>query len=178
VREDPHVPELVRHRCIEFLCTQPREEAVFDRESERRIAIHRCFDGDNERDPRLNRDVHALSYAKSIAQSIDDDLNSIGDDGVRIGSGSGRSEARHDEEDESPCRGENDPWEYTSSTRSWRQIGPCFHEELSGNGDQDITCDDHQVKSCNLFHKRHLRGVTDRNVPGISYAPTHELGPN
>ncbi len=57
-------------------------------------------------------------------------------------------------------------------------IGPCFHEELSGNGDQDITCDDPQVKSCNLFHKRHLRGVTDRNVPGISYAPTHELAPN
>ena len=54
----------------------------------------------------------------------------------------------------------------------------CFCAGLSGNGRQDITCDTRQVKSRKLFHKRDLRGVTDRNVLGISYVLTHELARN
>jgi len=57
-------------------------------------------------------------------------------------------------------------------------IGACFRAGLSGNGHEDITCDSRQVKSRNLLRKRDLRGVTDRYLLGITYAPTHELARN
>ena len=54
----------------------------------------------------------------------------------------------------------------------------CFCAGLSGNGHQDITRDTRQVKSRNLLRKSDLRGVTDRYLLGITYAPTHELARN
>lgn len=77
VREDPHVPQLVRHSRIELLGTQSREKAILNRETKRFTTLRRRLDGHNQRNLRLDRNTHALAYAQLVAQSVDHQLNPL-----------------------------------------------------------------------------------------------------
>jgi hypothetical protein len=80
VGKHPDVPELVGHRCVEFIGIQPRKKAAFDRKLKRLPATDRCFHGNDERDLRLNRDIHVLANTELLAQPIDDQLDPIDHD--------------------------------------------------------------------------------------------------
>jgi len=80
VCEDPHVAQLVRHRRVELLGTQSREEATFNRKTKWLMALLGRFDRDDQRDLRLDRDAHALGDAKFVSQSIDNQLDPLEDE--------------------------------------------------------------------------------------------------
>jgi hypothetical protein len=110
VREEPYMPQLVRDRRIELLRTQSREEAVFNGETERLTETRRCFYRDDERDLRLNRNVHAFRYTQLHSQSIDNKLNPI-DDECSWFCWSSCRQTRDSQEDEPTRRRQDHPWE-------------------------------------------------------------------
>lgn len=109
VRKHPDVSQLVGHCRIEFLLAQTLEESILDREPEGFTSIDRCFHGDDERDLRLDRDVHALGYPELPSQTIDNELKTLSDESGRFPRRCGCYRAREREEEERTGRQQRDP---------------------------------------------------------------------
>lgn len=109
VRKHPYMPQLVGHCRIEFLVAQTLEESILDREPEGFTSIDRCFHGDDERDLRLDRDVHALGYPELASQTIDNELKTLSDESGWFPRRCGCYRAREREEEERTGRQQRDP---------------------------------------------------------------------
>ena len=101
VREHPHVAQLVGHCRIEFFIAQTLEESILDRKPEGFSSIEWRCDGYDQRDLRLDRDVHILRYPQLASKTIDDKLKTLGDESGRFsGCGSNRTSERKNERKE------------------------------------------------------------------------------
>jgi len=109
VRKHPYVPQLVGQCRIEFLVAQTLEESILNREPEGFTSIDRRFHGDDERDLRLDRDVHALGYPELASQTIDNELKTLSDESGRFPCRCGCYRAREREEEERTGRQQRDP---------------------------------------------------------------------
>ena len=98
VREHPHVAELVGHCRIQFFIAQTLEESILDREPEGLARIEWGFNGHNQRDLRLDRDIHILRYSELASKTIDDMLKTLGDESGRFSRGCGSKREREEEE--------------------------------------------------------------------------------
>ena len=94
VREHPHVAQLVGHRRIEFFIAQTLQESMLDRKPEGLASIEWRFDRHDQRDLRLDRDIHILRNPQLASKTIDDELKTLGDESgwFSRGCGSHRSE--------------------------------------------------------------------------------------
>lgn len=98
VREHPHVAELVGHCRIQFFIAQTLEESILDREPEGLARIEWGFNGHNQRDLRLDRDIHILRYSELASKTIDGMLKTLGDESGRFSRGCGSKREREEEE--------------------------------------------------------------------------------
>ena len=95
VREHPHVAQLVGHCRIEFFIAQALEESILDRKPEGLASIEWRFDRHDQRDLRLDRDIHILRNPELASKTIDDKLKTPGDESGRFsGCGSNRTSER------------------------------------------------------------------------------------
>jgi hypothetical protein len=80
VREHPYVAQLVGYCRIEFFIAQTLEESILDRKPEGLASIEWRLDRHDQRDLRLDRDIHVLRYPEFDSKTIDDKLKTLGDE--------------------------------------------------------------------------------------------------
>jgi hypothetical protein len=109
VREHPHVAQLVGHCRIEFFIAQTLEEPILDRKPERLASIEWRFDRNDQRDLRLDRDIHILRNPELTSKTIDDKLKTLGDESGRFSRRCGSNRTSEHEEEEHIGRRQRDP---------------------------------------------------------------------
>jgi hypothetical protein len=74
----------VGHCRIEFFIAQTLEESILDRKPEGPASSEWRFDRYDQRDLRLDRDIHVLGYPELDSKTIDDKLKTLGDESGRF----------------------------------------------------------------------------------------------
>jgi len=109
VREHPHVAQFVGHCRIEFFIAQTPEEPILDRKPEGLASVEWRFDRHDQRDLRLDRDIHILRYPELASETIDDKLKTLGDESGRFSYGCGTNRTSQREEEEHIGRRQRHP---------------------------------------------------------------------
>jgi hypothetical protein len=78
------VTQLVGHCRVEFFLAETLEEPILDRKPEGLASLEWRLDRHDQRDLRLDRDIHVLRYPELDSKTINDKLKTFGDESGRF----------------------------------------------------------------------------------------------